>query len=55
MKTLLAILSFTMSGCAAVSQLPSMEYCNKVKYERNERIMTITAECIAPYGGSHAF
>ncbi len=55
MKTMLAIISFALSGCSAVSQLPSMEYCQTVEYKRVERAVTVHAECVAPYGGSHAF
>lgn len=41
-----------LPGCAAVSSLPTMQYCSKVKYERVGVDVTVMAECKAPVGGS---
>jgi type IV pilus biogenesis protein CpaD/CtpE len=42
-----AVLSI-ITGCA---ELPSMKYCDKVEYTRNQNEITIHAECRAPVGG----
>jgi hypothetical protein len=43
-----AVLSIIFAGCA---ELPSMKYCDKVEYTRNQNEITIHAECRAPVGG----
>lgn len=47
MKTVLVV--FLLSGC---SSLPTMQYCDQVKYERNGSQIHLEAECRAPIGGS---
>jgi hypothetical protein len=50
---LLLVIAFAASGCAqlygfAASQLPSLEYCNKVVYLRDGSDVSIQANCRAP-------
>lgn len=40
-----------LTGCAAVSELPTMKHCQHVKYERAGLDIVIAAECKAPIGG----
>lgn len=47
----LSILVF-LSGCQAISTLPSMQHCQQVKYERVGTEITVEAKCTAPVGGS---
>lgn len=44
----LLILLIMLNGC---SSLPSMQYCDKVKYERAGNLIHLEAECRAPVGG----
>ena len=46
-----AILSSLLTGCAAVSNLPSLQHCAHVVYERTGQKVYIEAECTAPVGG----
>lgn len=49
MKLLVAVsLVATISGCALAQQLPSMQYCEKVSYERDGNKINIKAQCSAP-------
>lgn len=51
-KLIVALLVVGLSGCAQVAGvLPSMQHCDKVRYERQDARVTINAECRAPIGG----
>lgn len=56
MKTVLVLLligyALAMSGCAAVSALPSIKNCKTVKYERNGIDVHIEADCTVPVSGA---
>jgi hypothetical protein len=43
---------FTLTGCAGVSSLPTMQHCAHVKYERTGTDVKIEAQCTAPVGGT---
>jgi hypothetical protein len=47
MKILLPVLLLTLGGCAlpGVSDLPSVQYCEKVDYSRTGDVMELTAKC----------
>jgi hypothetical protein len=60
MKTVLLLLcALTLSGCTAMSALgigptdilPTLKYCDDVKYERTQTKVTVHAECKVPAGG----
>lgn len=40
-----------LHGCAAVSALPSMQHCQRLKYERAGTAVKLDADCTAPVGG----
>lgn len=44
-RVLCAALLFALTGCAVVSQLPSLKYCDSVSYTREGREINITAHC----------
>ena len=44
------ILAIALTGCAQVEELPTLQYCEHVSYERTERNMHIEADCVMPYG-----
>ena len=48
MKTLLAILS--ISGLTACAQVPTIQHCSEVHYERKGIDITVTAKCQVPLG-----
>lgn len=50
--TLSFVFLFALTGCTAISTLPSMQYCSHVKYERNGVDIVVEAKCSAPIGGS---
>lgn len=52
MKHFLLTVTFIVSGCAGFSELPSMKYCDKVEYTRNQNQIVLHAECRAPVGGA---
>jgi hypothetical protein len=41
------VVAALLTGCA---DLPTMQYCDKVKYERTGNLIVIEAECRAPVG-----
>ena len=43
-----------LTGCQAISTLPSMQHCQQVKYERIGTEITVEAKCTAPVGGERA-
>lgn len=52
MKTFIILLTIPMFvGCAAMGELPSVQNCEYVKYERSEYNIHIEAKCKVPTGG----
>ena len=52
MRLLLVLILAFFPGCAQLfGSLPSMQYCNEVKYERRGNQIELTARCAAPIGG----
>jgi hypothetical protein len=45
------ILALVVSGCAGMGDLPTVQNCEMVRYERNERKVRIEADCTVPLGG----
>ena len=50
MKLLTLALIIALAGCQQLGELPSLQYCEHVSYERTERNMHIEADCVMPYG-----
>lgn len=49
MKTVLVLIALLLGGCA---QLPTMQHCDRVSYQRSGNDIRIEADCRAPIGGS---
>lgn len=45
MRAAWLLLVVLLGGCALVSQVPSLRYCDSVKYERSGRSIEISAHC----------
>ena len=39
------LIALVLPGCAALQQVPSLRYCDNVKYERMGREIVLTAHC----------
>ena len=50
MKLLTLALIVALAGCSQLQELPSLQYCDHVSYERTEQDMHIEADCKMPYG-----
>lgn len=44
---LIAVAAIALSGCAAISKLPSFEHCDQVQYSRSGTAVTVSASCTA--------
>lgn len=44
---LISILSVTLTGCTAISKLPSFEHCQEVQYSRTGTDVSVNARCTA--------
>jgi hypothetical protein len=52
MKTMLILMAVLLGGCSQLAAVtPSLQYCERVQYERNGNQITLRAECSAPIGG----
>lgn len=54
MKIILAAIAvLSLSGCAFITgNLPSMQHCDQVVYQRDGNQVSIYAKCRAPIGGA---
>ena len=51
--TIILLACVAGSGCATVAaNTPSLQYCDKVSYQRAGNLVTLTAECQLPIGSN---
>jgi len=46
----LLLMALAIAGCQQMAEVPTLQYCDHVIYERTEHRMHIEADCDMPYG-----